>query len=104
MSRLIVTEPLVGKIKPAIQEGKQIGQLSNLLKQITITNNYNSNYNKTELVDQIFDWFKIKQAKLLNNLRTTNIYPSKENVCMIMCSSVREVDELTQPTRKQTFG
>ena len=64
----------------------------------------NNNYNKTELVDQIFDWFKIKQAKLLNNLGTTNIYPSKENVCMIMCSSVREVDELTQPTRKQTFG
>ena len=64
----------------------------------------NSNYNKTELVDQIFDWFKIKRAKMLNNLRTTNIYPSKENVCMITCLSVREVDELTQPTRKQIFG
>ena len=55
----------------------------------------NNNYNKTELVDQIFDWFKINRAKVVNNLRTTNIYLSKENFRMMLTySSVREVDDL----------
>ena len=33
ISCLIVTEPFLGKIKPGMQEGKQIGHSSNLLKQ-----------------------------------------------------------------------
>ena len=49
-----------------------------------------NNSNKTELVDQMFDWFKINRAKVLNNLRATNIHLSKEKFCMMLtCSSVR---------------
>ena len=49
-----------------------------------------------ELVDQIFDWFKINWAKVLNHLQATNIYLSKKNFCMMLTySSVSEVDELT---------
>ena len=63
-----------------------------------------NNSNKTELVDQIFDWFKINRAKVLNNLRATNIYLSKENFCMMLtCSSVREVDELTSTHEEADF-
>ena len=64
----------------------------------------NNNYNKTELVDQIFYWFKINRAKELNNLRITNIYFSKENFCvMLTYSSVREVDELTSTHKEADF-
>ena len=40
----------------------------------------NNNYNKKELVEQIFDWFKINRAKVLNNLRTKNVSLSKERL------------------------
>ena len=40
----------------------------------------NSNYKKKELVEQIFDWFKINRAKVLNNLRTKNVSLSKERL------------------------
>ena len=65
----------------------------------------NNNHNKTEFVDQIFDWFKINRAKVLSNkLRTTNIYLSKENFCMMLTySPIREVDELTSTQEEADF-
>ena len=64
----------------------------------------NNNYNKTKVFDQIFDWFKINRAKVLNNLRTTSIHLSKENFCMMLTySCVMEVDELASIHKEADF-
>ena len=88
-----------------MQEGRQIGELSNFWnKNSPLPSIFNNNYNKTEHVDQIFGWFKINQAKVLNNLRTTIIYLFEENICMMLTySSVREGDELTSTHKKADF-
>ena len=73
---LIVTELFLGKVKPGMQARGEANRTIIKSAETKILDSWeflNNSYNKTELVDQIFDWFKINRAKVLNNLRTTNV-------------------------------
>ena len=55
-----------------------------------------NNYNKKELVEQIFDWFKLTEQKCLI-IYEQKMFPfQKKDFCMMLTySSFRQVDELT---------
>ena len=98
ISWLIVTEPFLGKIKPGMQEGKQIGQSSNLLKQkfLNLVNFQTTTITKRNLLSKYLTGLKLTEQKCLI-IYEQKMFPfQKKDFCMMLTySSFRQVDELT---------